>query len=416
MILQTRKGALSKKEIFFYVTLLLVIITIPLKHTWNSWALISLGLATAFQSPLKASIIRLKANKYWILSIAFYLWLCATWLWDTSGGVTIKHIEGYAIFLAMPLVLTMAPSIPFNKIRMVCLVFTANVIVVSVICLVKSYLIYKETGNFEMFFYHNLSGQIGVNAIYYSNYCLAGICWVLYFKFIRQDSSLPALIAVITCAYLLFFIFLLSSKLVIVLTLLALLLFVIYICYIKRKLLLALAFILLAGPGLALIYSKADYLQDRVEKTKIKTYTGREDWNNGFSARILMIQSALELIKERPILGYGLQGSSDELIKQYIKKDFGPGVIEKYNSHNQYVETTLKSGIIGLIFFMLLILIPLFSAIKLRQLLPIVFLLQYMIQSLVEATLQVQQEQVFFWFFIFLFYLHFHHERRPVNA
>jgi O-antigen ligase len=106
-------------------------------------------------------------------------------------------------------------------------------------------------------------------------------------------------------------------------------------------------------------------------------------------------------------LGYGLRGSDDARMQAYVKKNFMPGILKGYNSHNQYIETTLKAGLIGFLFFALLLFIPFIAAVRRGQMLPLVFLLQYMVQSLVEATLQVQHEQVFFWFFIFLFYLHF---------
>lgn len=146
---------------------------------------------------------------------------------------------------------------------------------------------------------------------------------------------------------------------------------------------------------------------------ELKMYSGSADDQNGLAARLLIWASALELIKKKPVIGYGLVQSKEELIKKYQEKGFQIGVKERYNVHNQYLESMLSAGIVGLLLFVGLLFYPLRAACKERKLLLLLVVLHYMLQSLVESTLTVQQELIFFWFFIWLFYFHLPPNGRP---
>ena len=77
---------------------------------------------------------------------------------------------------------------------------------------------------------------MGLNAIFLSNYCLAGIIWLLYYGFVQNEKRTPfTYLVIITAAIFLFcMILLLSSKLIIFLTLLLLLFFILYIGYLQQ--------------------------------------------------------------------------------------------------------------------------------------------------------------------------------------
>jgi O-antigen ligase len=201
--------------------------------------------------------------------------------------------------------------------------------------------------------------------------------------------------------------FLLSSKLSLALVLVLILFMAFYIGY--RNKILFRTFILLAFTIIlsAVLARNLDYLNWRISGLKFKEYTGPDDNQNGFALRLTTWQSAIELISEKPILGYGLKGANDALVEKYEEKNFTMGIPERYNSHNQFLETTLKSGIIGLVLLLLLIGVPLVSSIRKQQFLLTIMILHFVLVSMVEGTMEIQQELIFYWFFIFLFYYHY---------
>lgn len=401
--------AVTGKRKIQLATLLLAVITIPLHNNWNSWAIILFCLSTPIAQPIRESFKKISKDHYWKLSAAFFLWMAATYFWDTSGGFTIKELEPKASFLFLPLAMTIMPRLSPKQLMLACYAFVAAVVAVCLICLAKSFMEYLRTEDTRVFFYHYLGFQMGLNAVYLSNYCVASIGWLLYFGFLYTGdriTGVPAAVTIATSAFLFLMMFLLSSKMSLVLAILLCVFMTVYIGY-RRQALLKTFVILCVAAGVAWTVGRnLGYLNWRIQSTKWKAYSGPQDDNNGLALRITTWTSALELIKERPLLGYGLQGSEDALVEKYREKNFQPGIPEKYNSHNQFLETTLRSGAIGLLLLLLLTAIAFFTALRKRAMLQGIMVLHFVLASMVETTLEYQQELVFYLFFIFLFYYH----------
>lgn len=393
-----------------FIALALVITTIPLKNNYNSWAMVAFCIVSFFHTPFPDSLRIAWKNKYWLLCLLFFFWLCATWFWDTSGGFSVKYIESYSIFLFLPFVMSAMPRLPARIVIKGCYVFVATIVVVCLICLVKSYFDYRHTGDSRFFFYHYLGYQMGLNAVYLSNYCTTCIAWLLFYQFIYKGSkpiNLPLLVILSVCIFFLMMIFLLASKMGIFVFLLMILALLVYIGYTKKALLKSLLVILVFGGIVYYLSDNLYYLRWRLSELALKEYSGSVDDQNGLAVRRLTWTSAAELWKDRPVLGYGLKGAGDALVKKYEEKHFQLGIPERYNSHNQYLETAIRSGLIGLLILLTMIFIPLRSAIKEQKSLLLLILLHFMTVCVVETAMEYQQELTFYWFFIFLFYYHY---------
>jgi O-antigen ligase len=397
------------------VTLIMAVASIPLKNNWNSLAIVLFCLSTAIQQPVRESIRNLKKDHYWKLTTLFFLWLAATWFWDHTGGFSMRYLEPSASFVFLPLVMAMIPKLTSRELAFVCYSFIISIIIVCIICLTKSYMEYNETRDARVFFYHYLGFQMGLNAVYLSNYCIACITWLLYISFIYKGEKVFApgyLVTMIACAFLFLMMFLLSSKMSLVLLFLLIFFMSLYIGYRKKALVYtSLIMILLIISGWFLT-QKFGYLNWRIRSTEFKQYSGSQDDNNGLALRITTWTTALNLIKEKPILGYGLKGANEALVERYKQIDFTPGITERYNSHNQFMETTLRSGVVGLLLLLAIIAVPFISSIRKGKFLLTVMVLHFVLVSMVEGTLEIQQEFSFYLFFIFLFHYHYFNTNR----
>jgi len=79
--------------------------------------------------------------------------------------------------------------------------------------------------------------------------------------------------------------------------------------------------------------------------------------SGSIAARINFWQASLEAIKDRPLLGYGLD-TQGEIFAKYYKKDWAVyGQVNVYpnRAHNLFLDTMLTSGFIGLIFYLALL-------------------------------------------------------------
>ena len=204
----------------------MAVATIPLFNNWNSIAVIVFVGACVMQRPLAQLTATLLRSRFWMVMVLYYLWLISSYFWDSSGGYTVKDLERYSILLFVPPAMACIPRISAKALKTALMVFAAVTVLVCIICLVKSYYEYLETHDYRYFYYHYLSEQMDLNAIFLSNFCLASIVWILYYSFIETSwRPLIMLLMLLVAAFLFMMIFLLSSKLIIALTLAILIIF-----------------------------------------------------------------------------------------------------------------------------------------------------------------------------------------------
>lgn len=84
--------------------------------------------------------------------------------------------------------------------------------------------------------------------------------------------------------------------------------------------------------------------------------------NMSGDVRMDIYKNDLDAAMESPIVGYGAGDYREELKQQYSENDFESGVNAGFNAHNQYFETALSIGIIGLAVMLLWLLWPLWRA------------------------------------------------------
>lgn len=389
-------------------TLILATATIPLAHNLNSISIILFVVACFFYQPFRQSIQKIKASRFWIVPVVYFFWIACSYFWDASGGYTNKQIERYATLLFMPLALAAVPRIKYSFIRYACAAFIAVTIAVCIICLIKSYNEYQVTRDYRVFYYHYLAQQMSLNAIFLSNFCLASLIWLFYFG----RKTINIIVLIVIALFLLAMIFLLSSKMILLLLALFFPLYIVYSMRQKFNLLRVVVITVIIITGGIVAINKMPYLKWRIVETKIKKYEGVQDNNNGAAIRFFMWQTGWGMIKERPLLGWGLRGASLETLKRYEEKQFELGYKNNYHTHNQYIESTIMAGIPALLLLLLMIGLALRKGFADDNLLLIVGTLHFALHSIIESTFEVQQEQVFFLFFIFLFY---YHPPKPAN-
>jgi len=80
---------------------------------------------------------------------------------------------------------------------------------------------------------------------------------------------------------------------------------------------------------------------------------------NRFNIRYDIWSASFEIIKKSPVLGTGLGDTQNKLNQEYLER--GNALVDKlnYNCHNQFIETQVSTGIIGLIILMAILFSPL---------------------------------------------------------
>jgi O-antigen ligase len=179
--------------------------------------------------------------------------------------------------------------------------------------------------------------------------------------------------------------------------------FVIYRFRLHRKpiMLMATSFVLI-GLMLGLILLSPKNRERFKEAINYKNeYALSKKWGEK-QMRFLMWSSATDLIKEKPLFGFGTGDVQDELEKHYVEHDYVSLTYWKntrFNAHNQFMETALALGIIGLLVFVIGMIFGLKEAIRNKNKLYIVFVILFLGSCLTESMLERQNGIVFFAFF-----------------
>jgi len=168
-----------------------------------------------------------------------------------------------------------------------------------------------------------------------------------------------------------------------------------YVRY-KKQTIMALGFIILGFSLLlvfnprfkALSYSLSNYEETFAHPEKVKEST---------ALRILVWDASIRIIKKNPVIGVGSGDIKDELIKIYKERNYKMPLELQINSHNQFLETTVGQGIIGLILLLSMLFIPLFIPLENKFLMQ-GFILIISINLLFESMFNTQAGVVFFAF------------------
>lgn len=101
-------------------------------------------------------------------------------------------------------------------------------------------------------------------------------------------------------------------------------------------------------------------VQQRVHQAfdDIERYVSGESRTSSVGARFEMWKGASHLIIEKPLLGWGHNGYQQGMQSLADAGVIDPGVLQFGHAHNEFIDTTAKRGILGLIALLFLYLVP----------------------------------------------------------
>lgn len=121
--------------------------------------------------------------------------------------------------------------------------------------------------------------------------------------------------------------------------------------------------------------------------------------------RRIIWSEAVSLIQEKPLLGHGFGQVYDSLEKRYEAIGYTKGIANRFNAHNQFLESTLQLGIFGLLWWIITLSYLIILAVKKRDPWLAYFLFTAIAYLSVESLLESQMGTVGFSFFLAYFLL-----------
>ncbi len=297
------------------------------------------------------------------LSIFILIYLVYVISVFSSENIAFKYLEYKLSFVLFPVIFFLQKynRLQYNKVFKF---FIFGLLASLLICIINAIInsvSLQETG--VVFSPNVLEGKKGLNSViqggnyffgdqlsmfhqsvYFAIYLCLGSAIVLFnevFSY-RKRVLLIILFGI--------FIFLLSNKagLLVYFTLL----FLRILTFKSKKRYRLFFFLLMIG-----IFCSVVFVNPRYKESLRKVMAGElkidKNARYDFKTRILIWDSASELIANKPILGYGIGDIQIELNQKYEEKQYNFLLRKKYNAHNQFMQMWLENGFAGIILLLL---------------------------------------------------------------
>ncbi len=113
----------------------------------------------------------------------------------------------------------------------------------------------------------------------------------------------------------------------------------------------------------------------------------------GEASRVRNYSTSLEIVKDSPLLGYGV-GNELHILQSYRDSNSWE-YINKYHAHNQYFETLLGGGIFYFMSFLSIIILSLIHAFNEKKILLVLFLINLGLTMYIESLLVIHKGFIF---------------------
>lgn len=338
----------------------------------NSWCILALLACRLFDGNPLGNIKSAFANRLFLVYFLFVAMGAAGILYTHHPQTEVRIVSKEATLIAIAFVLCTGRFADRTSYRRLITAYSALLLAASLYCLGRALSHWLASHDTSVFFYHPLTEPLSQNAVFYSVYVLFGIVFLMSPDGAPAiDSWSPRVKRGIRVTLIVFFIgmmILLSSRLMLVVTVVILinLFFRRYSYRQNKRLLIAAAAFLAVAVGILLLVDNP--IRDRFRETADGNLSlVRQDsfisYQHFSSTELRMVQwrFGMEILRARHAWIFGVSpGDSQDLLDEkytvtnmYIGNPAeGPdrhfrGFLG-FNFHNQYLETLVRSGFIGL--------------------------------------------------------------------
>jgi O-antigen ligase len=388
-----------------YYHVMLMLVTLPFDQFYSHIVLISFALHTLFHLK-KEKLKEIFTQRTLMLQAVFFITLISLsyTLYPATAAIDITR---QLVILLFPLFFSLT-SLNITKYRDNLLTIFSAVCVVTVagLYLYAFYLIHYfklpvRAIFSDLFINHKFSAPINMHATFLSLQIAVAFFFILSQLF-KAQASKHKIILIISAVLLLAGIIQLGSKAVLVVILAGVNIAVPYflISTAKRS-----RYILITATLSVFIVAGAlniSSLKDRYV-TGLETDLSNPMANESVEPRIVRWQAAIEVAKQKPIIGYGAGSELHILGDKYFNEKLYISYLHRLNAHNQYISFLLTTGLIGLLVYVVTLYSGFRIAFRENDLLFFVFVLLIAVVSLSESLLNAEKGVYFYSLFFSLF-------------
>jgi O-antigen ligase len=358
------------------------------------------------------SFFKYKYRGYFLSAcVLLFLLQVISLLYTNDINKGLSNIRIKAGLFIIPLMICLSSYLQKSTLKKLLSQYCLLLLAGSFYCLFISFLNYQKSGNNYTFFYHSLVSPLSQHAVYFSLLVMIGLIFLME-NIGYGNTFYPVWVHRSQVVYFSGFLFLLSSKLVISF-------YIIYLIYWsvcklkKRKTILfffsitALAVVLIFVTKNPISHRFSEIVSGNVKIVAQDSFK-QSDYFNGLQFRLLQWKFVPEILTENKSWWIGVSaGDAQHLLNEkYISKHMYSGDPVRgsrgylvYNTHNQFLQTLLQTGIIGLIVLLAFCFFLIKLTVQLKTRINSAVVLLLMIWLFTEAAFETQYGILIFTFF-----------------
>ncbi|KAF5038918.1 O-Antigen ligase [anaerobic digester metagenome] len=353
----------------------------------------------------KKTFGQLRFSVIQIALMALYALFIAGLLFTTNMKSGLFDLEVKMGFLFIPIAFMLAvPFIRPGFSDTILKVFVAGCLTGCLFCLSRSAFHYfSESRNIGEFFYTKLSPHF--HPSYYALYLNLALLIVIQMsvKKWKQLFLMNKMIRIVVVSFFILMVLLLNSKAGILITILSVVLFLFVVLFSARKKTTGIVAVISILALSFTIWNTVPGLKNRfmVSVKSFQTYSEKTvNPEEGTLQRLVIWKHSAKLIQENLLFGVGTGDVRQELDRKYIDGKFTHGAEKHLNAHNQFLQTTIAIGIIGLLCLLFIFIALMATGIRKKDSVIFFFALILFLNFLFESMLETQAGTVFTAFFI----------------
>lgn len=394
--------SLYKKKIGF-VLLILLVLTIPLKEDINTKMLLSLTVFSLFFA-IKERSFNLKKLKNYLPFFSFYLFVLFSLTYTSNIKYGVDSIIKLAPLIALPFIFSVI------KITRKEFFILIKIIIgwVLILALFSHYTVVKKLLDNNDTFYNIVRMEysykaladdaIGIHRSYYAYYVITAILFLTFLTFYKKHIKAFLFLSIL---YLSFFVFHLSVRTALLGLFVVINLYILIYFVKQKKLKRGIFYLLLFYIIVALTGYNVRVTRYRFQQIFGFTFHNGPRHDDG-QDKINQWKSSIDANKDF-LFGNGIGDAKESIIDSYVKHNMLKDAERKFNAHNQYIQTYVGLGILGLLLLFWIFYYYFIFFIKNKLYLGYMFMVVSSILFITESYLERQKGVVIFTFFICLF-------------
>ena len=301
----------------YYYSLIYLALTIPfqLKFIPFSAGIISLGLLWFIGGNLLQKVKQFITNPYAIMLSAIYLFYLISIFYSENKSYAFNDLVLKLPLVLLPLFLSTTKKLKTAQYHTILRTFAISTFFAAIVTVIIAYYNYLQTGLLKHFFYHDLT--IFMHSAYYALYALFAIAIFIYLIHHTKNKNHIVIYAGMSFI-LVIFLFLLSSRMQLLIFFFFLTGYIITLASHKRNILLGIGMLALGYTFIFILITSLPKTNKRINQTKSNLENINYSKTNT-EARVKIWEAAFSVIKENYLLGTGVGDVKDALISKYAE-------------------------------------------------------------------------------------------------